>query len=276
MVGLGRIMIATALWGLSLSPLAEAAGRCERLVATGSPDNPPYLWQDPRHPGRLIGADVDLLKQMAHDIGVTVQVLSAGTREQAAEEARSGRLDLLLDLPLDAARLASFDYLHPALHIDDYQVWTRHDAAIAYESLEQLQPLHGSLVDSVRQPDAVQRLAEAGLDLEHAQTPAEAFQRLALGRLDYVIAQRFVGMATVQRLGLSTEVIASGVPVQRVERYLAISHNSACNDAWLRGELSRRLLDGAFEPARQQALQRNLQRWQAQPEAAVRAHEVVE
>lgn len=276
MVGLGRIMIATALWGLSLSPLAEAAGRCERLVATGSPDNPPYVWQDPRHPDRLIGADVDLLEQIARDLGVTVQVLSAGTREQAVEEARSGRLDLLLDLPLEAARLAAFDYLHPAVHVDDYQVWTRHDAAIAYASLEQLQPLQGSLVDAARAPEAMQGLLEAGLELERAQTPTEAFQRLALGQLDYVIAPRFVGMATVQRLGLSAAVIASGVPAQRVERYLALSHNSACNDAWLRGELSRRLLDGAFEPARQHALQRNLQRWQAQQAAVAGPHDTAE
>lgn len=276
MAGLGRIMIATALYGLSLSPMAGAAGRCERLVATGSPDNPPYVWQDPRHPGRLIGADVDLLEQIARDLGVTVQVRSSGTREQAIEEARSGRLDLLLDLPLEAAHLTAFDYLHPALHVDDYLVWTRHDAAIAYTSLAQLQPLHGGLVEVARLPEAGQPLSEAGLDLERAQTPVEAFQRLALGQLDYVIAQRFVGLETVQRLGLSTDVIASGVPAQRVERYLAVSHNSACNDAWLRGELARRLFDGAAEQARQQALQRNLQRWQTQPGATIHAGDVAE
>lgn len=266
MAGLGRIMIATALWGLSLSTAAGAAGRCERLVATGSPDNPPYVWQDPHHPERLIGADVDLLAQIARDLGVTIQVLASGTREQAVEEARSGRLDLLLDVPLQASHLAAFDYLHPALHVDSYHVWTRHDAAIAYASLDQLRSLHGSLVDTGTLPDAAQQLVDAGLDLARAQAPVEAFQRLALGQLDYVIARRFVGMAIVQRLGLSADVIASGVPAQRVERYLAISHDSACNDAWLRAELSRRLLDDAFAPARQRALQHNLQRWQAQQE----------
>ncbi len=264
MAGLGRIMIVTALWGLALSPTAGAAGRCERLVATGSPDNPPYVWQDPLHPGRLIGADVDLLEQIARDIGVSVRVLSAGTREQALDEVRSGRMDLLLDVPPEALYLTAFDTVHPALHVEGHYVWTRHDAAIAYASLDQLQPLKGSLVDAGSAPEAAQWWDEAGLDLTRAQTPVEAFQRLALGQLDYVIANRFVGMATVQRLGLSADVIASGVPAHRAERYLAISHNSACNEAWLQDALSRRLLDGAFEPARQRALQRNLHRWQAQ------------
>ena len=42
----------SGLWlllSLSALPLfSVAAGKCERLVVTGSPDAPPYLWQDPQ------------------------------------------------------------------------------------------------------------------------------------------------------------------------------------------------------------------------------------
>ena len=52
--------------GLTLLPLvSNAAGKCERLVVTGSPDAPPYLWQDPQDPVHLIGANADLLQQVA-------------------------------------------------------------------------------------------------------------------------------------------------------------------------------------------------------------------
>ncbi|MEB3900001.1 ABC transporter substrate-binding protein, partial [Pseudomonas putida] len=37
---------ALACMAALLSPMAMAAGKCERLVATGSPDAPPYSWQD--------------------------------------------------------------------------------------------------------------------------------------------------------------------------------------------------------------------------------------
>ena len=30
-----------------------AAGKCERLVATGNPEYPPYLWRDPQSPQHL-------------------------------------------------------------------------------------------------------------------------------------------------------------------------------------------------------------------------------
>lgn len=92
----GRVL---ACMAVLVSPLAMAAGKCERLVATGSPDAPPYSWQDPNDPKHLIGANVDLLRQVAGELGVKVEVLSAGRRDQALEEVRSGRMDLLLDTP---------------------------------------------------------------------------------------------------------------------------------------------------------------------------------
>ena len=51
------------LLGLTVLPgLANAAGKCERLVATGNPEYPPYLWRDPQNPKQLIGANADLTK----------------------------------------------------------------------------------------------------------------------------------------------------------------------------------------------------------------------
>ena len=41
-----------------------AAAKCDRLIATGGANNPPFLWRDPQNPKRLVGANADLLKQM--------------------------------------------------------------------------------------------------------------------------------------------------------------------------------------------------------------------
>ena len=73
-----------SLLGLTLLPaLSVAAGKCERLVVTGSPDAPPYLWQDPQNPKYLIGASADLLQQVAGELGLKVELLYAGKRTQA-------------------------------------------------------------------------------------------------------------------------------------------------------------------------------------------------
>ena len=185
-----------------LSPLAMAAGKCERLVATGSPDAPPYSWQDPKDPRHLIGANVDLLRQVASELGVTVEVLHAGKRDQALEEVRSGRMDLLLDTPMQVQQLTALDYIHPPLQLNEYLVWTRHDGNVQFDGPADLAQYQGSLSERARLTPAFDAFAKAQLKLTPSQNLTQAFQKLVLGQVDYVLAGRYSGMAMVQGLSL--------------------------------------------------------------------------
>lgn len=77
----------SALIALALAtPLtATAAGKCDRLVATGAADNPPFLWRDPQNPKRLIGANADLLGQIADSLGLKLDLLYTGDRAKALD-----------------------------------------------------------------------------------------------------------------------------------------------------------------------------------------------
>lgn len=97
-----------------------------------------------------------------------------------------------------------------------------------------------------------------------AQNLTQAFQKLVLGQVDYVLAGRYSGMAMTQSLGMSNNLIARGLPVDRPGLYLALSHNSACNDAWLRGQLAKKLTELPISGASEAVLQRNVERWKAQ------------
>ena len=247
-----------------LSSATMAAGKCERLVATGSPDAPPYSWQDPKDPKHLIGANVELLQQVASELGVKVDVLSAGRRDQALEEVRSGRMDLLLDTPLQVGQLTALDYIHPPLQLNEYLVWTRHDAELAFNGPADLANYQGSLSERARLTPAFEAFAKAHLKLQPAQNLTQAFQKLVLGQVDYVLAGRYSGMAMIQSLGMSNDLIARGLPVDRPGLYLAVSHNSACNESWLRGQLAKKLTELPISGASEAVLQRNVERWKAQ------------
>ena len=54
------------------------------------------------------------------------------------------------------------------------------------------------------------------------------------------------------------------MPVDRPGLYLALSHNSACNDSWLRGQLAKKLTELPISGASEAVLQRNVERWKAQ------------
>ncbi|WLH67254.1 ABC transporter substrate-binding protein [Pseudomonas sp. FP2309] len=249
---------------LLLPSLALAAGKCERLVITGSPDAPPLLWRDPQDPTHLIGATADVLQQVAKDLGVKIDLLYGGTRSLALDEVRSGRMDILADAPLNLGELDNLDYIHPALVQTDYLVWTRKDSTLSYATAGDLQGLKGAVSERARLTPAFDTFAMQHLNLQRLPTLTPVFQKLLLGEVDYVLAGRYSGMALAQTLGMSNDLIAHDTPIDQPGLYLAISHNSACNDPWLRGQLAKKMTELAGSGVAQAALQRNLERWKAQ------------
>ena len=259
-----------SLWlGLALLPgLSVAAGKCERLVVTGSPDAPPYLWQDPQNPRQLVGASADLLQQVAKDLGIKVELLYAGKRSQALEEARSGRMDMLADAPLNVSELENFDYIHPPLLENDYLVWTRKGSTLVYSEAKDLHGHTGGLSEKSRMTSAFSTFAEQQLTLVRTANLTQAFQKLLLGEVEYVLAGRYSGMAAAQALGMANDLLAFEQPIDRPGLFLAISHNSACNDPWLRGQLAKKMTELPASGLTETTLQRNIERWKAQQQQA--------
>lgn len=253
-----------ALIALAACEVAMAAGKCQKLIATGSPDAPPFLWRDPQDPQRLVGASADVLAQLGTELGVKIELLYGGRRSDALAQVRSGRMDLLADQPLLEAELEHLDYVYPALVQNDYWVWARRDAAHAHATLADLHGERGAVSAKARLTPAFSRFADDNLNLERPENLTRTFQRLVLGQVDYIIAPRFAGQAMTQTLGITQDVQASEVPIDRPGLYLALGHDSACNDAWLRGQLAKKMTELAATGQMQGILQRNVERWRAE------------
>ena len=163
------------LVGLAFLPLlSEAAGKCERLIVTGSPDAPPYLWRDPADPAHLIGVSADLIQQAGQELGIKVEVLYGGKRAQAQDEVRTGRMDMLLDAPLTVAGLSSFDYIHPPLVRNDYLVWTLKASTLSYETPADLHGHTGAVSEKARLSETFNEFAQHQLNLERQPGLTEA------------------------------------------------------------------------------------------------------
>ena len=267
---LHRVSGWSMLAGLALLPgLAVAAGKCERLVVTGSPDAPPYLWQDPQNPKQLVGVSADLLQHVAAELGIKVELLYAGKRSQALDEVRSGRMDMLADAPLMVSELQSLDYIHPPLLENDYLVWTRKDSPLVYNDVQDLHGHTGALSEKSRMTSAFGTFAEQQLTLSRTANLTQAFQKLLLGEVEFVLAGRYSGMAMAQTLGMANDLVPRAQPVDKPGLYLAVSHNSACNDPWLRGQLAKKMTELPASGLTEAVLQRNIERWNAQQKQSV-------
>ncbi|MHC8363227.1 substrate-binding periplasmic protein [Pseudomonas sp. LS2P72] len=262
---LRRVYGWSLLLGLTVSPtLSVAAGKCERLVVTGSPDAPPYLWQDPQNPKHLIGASADLLQQVAGELGIKVELLYAGKRSQSLGEVRSGRMDMLADASLTVSELDTLDYIHPPLLENDYLVWTRKDSTLIYNEAQDLHGHPGALSEKSRMTPAFGTFAEQQLTLVRTPNLTQAFQKLLLGEVEFVLAGRYSGMAAAQTLNLANDLIARPQSIDKPGLFLAVSHNSACNDPWLRGQLAKKMTELPASGLTEAVLQRNIERWKAQ------------
>lgn len=267
-----RVFNGSLLLGLTLLPVwAMAAGKCERLVVTGSPDSPPYMWQDPENPKKLIGASADLLQHVAAELGLKVDLLYAGKRSQALDEVRSGRMDLLADAPLTLSELETLDYIHPPLLENDYLVWTRKDSPLVYGQARDLHGHTGALSEKSRMSAEFGTFAAQQLTLVRTPNLTQALQKLLLGEVEFALAGRYSGMAAVQALSMANDLVARPLPVDQPGLFLAVSHNSACNDPWLRGQLAKKMTELLASGLTEAALQRNVERWKMQQQQPVSA-----
>lgn len=258
-------LLSSLLLGLVMLPtLAFAAGKCERLIVTGSPDAPPYLWRDPQDPKRLMGANADLLTQAAGELGIKLEVVYGGKRSQALEEVRTGRMDLLADAPMNTAQLESLDYIHPPIVQNNIMVWARRDHAVPFNAISELHGHPGAISEKTRLTPLFEAQTRQHLTLERVSGLTPAFQKLALGEVDYVLAGRYAGMVMVQTLSLSADLIAQPLPVDTPGLYLALSFNSACNDPWLRGQLAKKMAESAASGLAGDVIRHNLELWKAQ------------
>ena len=173
-------------------------------------------------------------------------------------------LDMLADAPLTVNELENLDYIHPPLLENDYLVWTRKGSTLAYSEAKDLLGHTGGLSEKSRMTQAFGTFAEQNLTLTRTANLTQALQKLLLGEVEYVLAGRYSGMAAAQALGMANDLLAFEQPIDRPGLFLAVSHNSACNDPWLRGQFAKKMTELPASGLTEAALQRNIERWKAQ------------
>ena len=253
------------IFAVLLMPMfAMAAGKCERLVATGNPEYPPYLWRDPQNPQQLIGANADLLQHLAKELGVVVDIIYTGPWSRAQDEVRTGRVDLIAGAFLTLPRLESMDYVHPAFYVTPSVVWVHRGAEFPYAGWDDLRNRTGDTLVNNSFGQTFDAYAKSNLTLEGVASLTQAFQKLLLGRTDYVLYERYPGQALADSLGMQDDLLVLDPPISSEGLYLTLSHNSACNDPWLRGMLAKKMNEAVASGLPDDLLQRNLQRWKDQ------------
>ncbi|MBC3437022.1 transporter substrate-binding domain-containing protein [Pseudomonas sp. BW16M2] len=252
-------------FALAMVPkITVAADACQHLTATGNPEYPPYLWRDPQDPERLIGANADLLKQVAKELGLVVDVVYVGPWSRAQEEVSSGRVDMLAGYFRTQARERLVDFVSPPFLFNSSVVWVRKGEGFVYSDWSDLKGRRGGTLVNNSHGQAFDDYARAQLNLEAVPSVTQAFQKLLLKRSDYVIFEHYPGLALARTLGKEQALEVLEPPISSEGLYLALSHKSGCNKPALREQLARKMKALVAGPLPEQLVVENLQRWQRQ------------
>ncbi|MCQ4306629.1 ABC transporter substrate-binding protein [Pseudomonas stutzeri] len=264
-----RCAVQSALIALLLAaPFAAgaAASKCDRLIATGGADNPPFLWRDPQNPKRLVGANAELLKKITDSLDLKLEVLYTGDSGKALEEVRSGRVDLLADAVLSTKELAHLDFIHPSITALEMAAWVRNEPGFFYSSREELKGRPGAYAATTRFGGEFESYAKSNLRLSSAPSLAEAVKRLMAAQVDYILHERYSAVAQAGSQGVLDDMQRLEPSVGSRGMHFAVAHDSACNSPWLRGQLAIKMTELRAAGVPQQLLVENLERWkQRQP-----------
>ncbi|MFA5678549.1 MAG: transporter substrate-binding domain-containing protein [Pseudomonas sp.] len=261
----GRGYLAAALLVLMPAGASLAAGgTCERIVVTGNADYPPLLWVNPDDTSRLTGAAVELLENALQDSGIHVDALHVGNWEQAQQEVRSGRVDMLAGSFLTPERFTEVDYVYPPYMEIPSVIFVRRGEAFPYSGWDDLRGKRGSSLSSSSFGAAFDTYAADHLDVAAMPGIEQAFEQLLGGKVDYLIHERHQGLAlAAQRDVLGQLDILEGSLINE-QLYYSISHHSACNSPTLRGALAKGMYQMVRQGEPRRLLEKYRDKWAAQ------------
>jgi polar amino acid transport system substrate-binding protein len=258
----GRV-VAALVPLLAASTVAAHAAECERLLVSGNPEYPPYLWRDPAAPDRLIGANAELMARLADKIGIPIEVRYIGSWARVQEEMRGGRIDLIAGAFLTTPRLGYMDYFIPLIATTRSVVITREDSDLRYQQWSDLVGHAGVTVINNSFGEAFDRYARENLKMQEVGKLESALQMVAGGRADFAIYEDAPARAFAARAGI-TGLIEAPDSISNENLYLTFSHRSPCNTGEMRGRIAQAMQELAGSGVMDQLIEQAIEGWRSQ------------
>jgi polar amino acid transport system substrate-binding protein len=252
---------ACALWAVVAAPALGA--ECRRVVFSANPDYPPYHWAEG---GRIVGASVALTGRILDQLGVPWEARHVGPWPRVLKSAEHAQIDLVVSLKPTPEREAYLAFTRSPAFPNPMAVFTSRARPLRFDGPQDLVGKRGGRTAGDRFGDAFDRFAEQSLTLEDADTLGVNFQKLAAGRIDYVVTGLYTGRAQLLRSGLAERIAPLGRPVNEGFIHHGFARRSPCLSLLER-------VDAQLAAARQSGLaarllEEALQEWQRSSAAA--------
>ena len=207
----------------------------------------PYFMQND---GRIEGLNVDMLREAASRLGISISFAAMPWRRLETELAKpGGGVDCAFAMSRTPQREQYLEFGKVPLQPTEYALFVRQ--ADGAKPVTHLDDLAGKVIGvraGFRLPDEIVAGSASGRwSVAEVPTDAANFQKLALHRVDAVLADSYVGLYTLRQLKLQG-IVRVTPPVTRFDTYLVFrksSHSAALAAAFDRA-FARMRQDGTF------------------------------
>ncbi|GGB48884.1 hypothetical protein GCM10011502_22680 [Oceanisphaera marina] len=201
-VALLLTLLSAALSAHAQAPAsAPAANPSSILTACGHPMYPPLSWEQD---GELTGIAPHLVRKLLAEHGYTVNMQVFGNWERCQLAARQGKVDLIVAAYKTRQREQNFLFSDTPIIADPVVLFTHFGNAS--QSPWSLTDHTLGLLFGDSFGDKFDRAAAQRLDVERVSSGKQNFQKLALGRIDYMPIGLTTGKLQAQKLGLTEQV----------------------------------------------------------------------
>lgn len=208
---MGILLASRAIVLLTLLCTAAGASAVEAqpLRYAGNPDYPPYHWcRDQRG---FTGASVEQLQLVLPTKTKLMPQLYPWKR--VLQRAQNGQLDIILPLRINAERARYLRFSQNPAFENPIVIFVRKDKNIPYQGWDSLKPYRGGISLGDIFGNGFDDYLAANLTVETAQDMASNFKKLELGRIDYFITGRYVGMAYLKKKNMADLIVDLPKPV---------------------------------------------------------------
>jgi polar amino acid transport system substrate-binding protein len=202
-----------------------AADECTKITATGHPQYPVIAYKDGDN---IVGAAPTLVETIAKQINVPLESKAMGTWEEAQQAAFDGKADMIFGLYYTDERAKYLDYVQPAFTYDDVAIFVTKGKEFPFKDKNDLIGKKGATNQGESWGMDFDAFIKDKLDVTRTAGIDAAFKDLLDGKVDYVIASYYPGLAEAAKEGLKDQVVALNQAVVSNEMFVAFSKKSPC------------------------------------------------
>ena len=211
-------------------------GYAKPMKVAGFVTNPPFGWVDVI-PGDSTRADMyfndgfayQLFYNIASQLGIKVENKGFTSYHAALTALKKGELDVLVGSYYDKRTLGvGTSILFPSYIKNPIVVAFKMGKEKEVKSLEDLKGLKGG----IRQEEMIYSLLydsiPEGVQMEQIAGSREAYSRLMLGQIDYLITSLYAAEAEIRRFKITDKIVLTRVPLMEPELFFVFSANTGC------------------------------------------------